>query len=311
MGSLNDLKQQVEGLANQAKDKAQDAADTTNDAVNKTADAACDAASAVKDAADKAAGSAKSGATQAADASKGGFDSARRAAGEVERRFAADGRITPPEKSAVRNITNTVSETVNTFVGSATKATGNLATLHTGGEAHVDDLPKERLLMQTEIDLAKTVFRDTLPYGAIYLSDQTGKDNLPYTIPHPTHAGAYVIHIGATAYNDQTEGAARADRRSTFIHELTHVWQGEYYANTPLDYVGNSVWDHATTYGKGTYSYEPGEGWNTYTVEQQASIVEDWFKSGLVENDTDPLWHYIRDNIRPAKKRASAPPTLR
>ncbi len=38
------------------------------------------------------------------------------------------------------------------------------------------------------------------------------------------------------------------------------------------------------------------QDWGSYNVEQQASIVEDWFKNGSREDD--PRFRYIRDNIR-------------
>ena len=36
--------------------------------------------------------------------------------------------------------------------------------------------------------------------------------------------------------------------------------------------------------------------WDSFGVEEQAQIVEDWFKNGL--KSSDPRFHYIRDNIR-------------
>jgi hypothetical protein len=48
--------------------------------------------------------------------------------------------------------------------------------------------------------------------------------------------------------------------------------------------------------GINPYRYIPGQSWSSYNVEQQAHIVEDWFKGG--EREEDPLYRYIRDDIR-------------
>ena len=44
------------------------------------------------------------------------------------------------------------------------------------------------------------------------------------------------------------------------------------------------------------YTYVAGRPWSGYNVEQQASIVEDWFTFG--ESATSPLYPYITNNVR-------------
>ena len=65
----------------------------------------------------------------------------------------------------------------------------------------------ERLLTDAEKDLARQVFEETLPYGAIYLSNGLGLGRRAYTIPHPLHLGSYVIHIGEETFPDATNSA--------------------------------------------------------------------------------------------------------
>ena len=48
----------------------------------------------------------------------------------------------------------------------------------------------ERLLTDAEKNLARKVFEETLPYGAIYLSNGRGLGQRAYTIPHPLHIGS-------------------------------------------------------------------------------------------------------------------------
>ena len=44
------------------------------------------------------------------------------------------------------------------------------------------------------------------------------------------------------------------------------------------------------------YGFTAGKPWGDYNPEQQASIVEAWYKSGMPEDGA--LWPYIRNNIR-------------
>jgi hypothetical protein len=46
----------------------------------------------------------------------------------------------------------------------------------------------------------------------------------------------------------------------------------------------------------GSYDFKPGESWDSYDVEQQASMVERWFHNG--EQKTDVLYPYIRMVVR-------------
>lgn len=151
---------------------------------------------------------------------------------------------------------------------------------------------RERLINGREADQARKVFRDTIPYGRVYVSNGLGFQQRAYTIPHPVKLGFYIIHIGPDGFAD----AVSRNSEMTFIHELTHVWQG--HNNIfPFGYVFNSIW-HQATEGSGAYSYTPGNAWSSYNVEQQAQIVMHWWQQGGRESNNDPRWRYIRDNVR-------------
>lgn len=150
----------------------------------------------------------------------------------------------------------------------------------------------ERLIKQREADQARKVFRETIPYGRVFVSNGLGFQQRAYTIPHPLMPGFYIIHIGQDGYTN----AVSSNSEKTFIHELTHVWQG--HNNIfPFGYVFNSIW-HQATQGNGAYNYTPGSAWSSYNVEQQAQIVMHWWQQGGSESNNDPRWRYIRDNIR-------------
>jgi len=108
--------------------------------------------------------------------------------------------------------------------------------------------------------------------------------------------GDYLVCMGRAAYNgDAAQFRFGTDSRAgaTFIHELTHVWQGE-HSSVNWAYVIDSLWSQATS--SNAYAYTAGQGWTSYNVEQQAEIVEDWYANG--EQLTDPLYRYLTQNIR-------------
>ena len=173
----------------------------------------------------------------------------------------------------------------------------------------------QRLLTNGEISWARMVFQSTLPYSQIYISDLIGAQNRPFTITAPSvgqvvastiatslfgplatpfittaRPAFYIINFGSSGFAN----AGSLANLPTFIHELTHVWQA-YQQTFPNGYIFNSLWHQAIS-GSNAYSYNLGQNWNSYNVEQQASIVEHWFSSGM--SSSNPRFTYIRNNIR-------------
>lgn len=162
-----------------------------------------------------------------------------------------------------------------------------------------------RLLTDAEIEFARQVFQDRLPYKKIHITSYylPGNQGVPVTLASASSIIAtrtrrnYTIYFGPDAYNDGAHAPATA---AVFIHELTHVWQG-YHRKHTWEYMVESMLaqGHAivTTGDRGgAYVYEPGGRWDGYNVEQQAHIVQDWFGNGMKTDD--PLYQYIQDHIR-------------
>jgi hypothetical protein len=133
---------------------------------------------------------------------------------------------------------------------------------------------------ETERGVAKTVFKYTIPYDNIYLSTGLGAGDRPFTIPDPENFGSFIIYIGSKVTWD------------ILIHELAHVWQG-HNSNFAWGYTLNSLFSQMVC--DNAYKYRLGDEWQNYNVEQQASIVEDWYKRG--RSKSDPAFRYIRDNV--------------
>ena len=164
-----------------------------------------------------------------------------------------------------------------------------------------------RPLKPSEVEFARQVFEDQVPYNKVHLASYflPGNDGVPVTLASvssiiPVRAmRSYTIYFGPEVFRDG------ADQRKpdTFIHELTHVWQG-YHSGLGWEYMVESMiaQGHAViTQGdrNRAYDYKPGEPWDSYNVEQQALLVQDWFRNGM--RTDDERYTYIVNNIRAGK----------
>ncbi|HWS89794.1 MAG TPA: hypothetical protein VN282_22695 [Pyrinomonadaceae bacterium] len=175
-----------------------------------------------------------------------------------------------------------------------------------------------RPLRKSEIEFARQVFEDRLPYDRVYLSSRflpfnegTAATVASLSAFVPVRAmRSYTIFAGPEVFD---EGADDPRFRDTFIHELTHVWQG-YHGVLGWAYMAQSLlWQGYAVLTQGhrnkAYDYEPGAAWGDYNVEQQALLVQDWYLNGMREDDE--RFPYIAGHIRAAKGRASPPKASR
>lgn len=162
-----------------------------------------------------------------------------------------------------------------------------------------------RPLEEKERLMALRVFGATLPFDRILLCSDSGLNDRPFTQAQPSR-GFYFLHVGSRIFNDATstvawtrfyDGSVRERCCDVLIHELTHVWQGEY---RPGGLLCRSTF-HQLKGGNGleVYNYTVGANWSCYTVEQQAQIIEDWFNPRIGrENPSNARYRYIVENIR-------------
>jgi hypothetical protein len=176
-----------------------------------------------------------------------------------------------------------------------------------------------RLLKPDELKLAFQVFEKELPYPRISIANRflPGND-VPVTIAAINtidFSVAFTIFWGEIVYT----GSAAQIEPATLIHELTHVWQG-HHDKVALSYMvesmiaqGLSIWHTGNRNNAYTYDKTNYHNWKEYNVEQQASLVGDWFdpKHGN-QSKIDPRYPYITDNIRAGSTSATyvLPPAL-
>ena len=154
-------------------------------------------------------------------------------------------------------------------------------------------LPKIRALSRSEKNLAKSVFGNTINYDMVKVTNTVGGGGRPWTTNTPP---IYTLNVG-----DKYPSLTAKYRKSLLIHELTHVWQGQHLVPFMLNSAAHQTLSAIENGGNVSkaYRYTLGKRWGQYNVEQQASIVEDWFRKG--RKTTDPRYRYIRDNIRKGK----------
>jgi hypothetical protein len=140
------------------------------------------------------------------------------------------------------------------------------------------------------------------------ISDGLGFNDREFTVPtalpipvldfssYPSD-GRYVIHAG-----DGYDGMfTKTEDQKTLIHELTHVWQGEHDTGA---YWAFSLMAQAQSANAYAYDHDKlNDDWDSYGMEQQAQIVEDWYGDGMKPYDPDTRkgdlrFYFIKTKIR-------------
>jgi hypothetical protein len=161
-----------------------------------------------------------------------------------------------------------------------------------------------RLLKESEVAFARQVFEDKLPYDRVYLSSNFFPFNEGTAVTVASAASfvpmrtlrSYTIFFGLEPFKNGADGP---DFGHTFIHELTHVWQGYHgvlgwaYMPQSLLSQGYAILRHGNR--NKAYEHQPGSPWKSYNVEQQALLVEKWFMEGMNDDERYP---YIVNHIR-------------
>jgi hypothetical protein len=136
-----------------------------------------------------------------------------------------------------------------------------------------------RALTTGEVALLKPIFRDGIDYAKVRVINNSfplQPENV-YMTPR-----GHVYAPGRLFREDFS--AADAYVRAVFVHEMTHVWQ---HANG-MDLVGQSVVEFTKYRGayEKAYPYELAQDRDLveYGMEQQASIVEDYYLVTVVKD---------------------------
>jgi hypothetical protein len=165
-------------------------------------------------------------------------------------------------------------------------------------------LIKQRQIYVSEYALANRVFNKMLPPAdKIWLTNLSGIGDRAFTMPGFDNGNIY-LNIGDAYDNPMGPAKHYPMNGQLLIHELTHAWQIQHNTFLPGIVCQSVVNQGRNEFGGSVYKYgPPGPPWSKFNLEQQASIVDDWFAGGRFQGQTamdtnDPYYMYIRDNIQ-------------
>ena len=175
-----------------------------------------------------------------------------------------------------------------------------------------------RPLNDAEIALGKKVFGDNLPYGDVILTNLAGGGGRAFTCPGAD--GKIYINIG-WRYDDPIGSVDKSYpvAGQLLIHEMTHVWQIQKGDFIPGFMCSSFVNQANNSFGDSVYKYgDAGPDWDDgFNLEQQASIVDDWFAARTNSRDYRPMdqgspyYRYIWEDILNKNIPLTAPGNLR
>jgi len=133
-----------------------------------------------------------------------------------------------------------------------------------------------RALTPGEVALVRPIFRDSLDYGAVRVIDARYMLVQPSSV-YMTPEGN--IYAPGELWRDDFS-ATDLSRQAVFVHEMTHVWQ--FQSGKDLLAEGATLFVASLGNYERAYAYdlEPSRDLLDYGMEQQASIVQDYFLVG-------------------------------
>lgn len=133
-----------------------------------------------------------------------------------------------------------------------------------------------RSLTAGEITLAQSMFQDAIAYRLVSIHDEK------YVFLQPANSGMtpngriYVDGVYSVDYSTESP-----QQQAFFIHEMTHVWQHQNKI-LAIGVIGSAILEIIRRLGDydSAYPYllDSSKDLTDYNLEQQAAIVEDYFR---------------------------------
>jgi hypothetical protein len=174
---------------------------------------------------------------------------------------------------------------------------------------------ESRPLNDAEIALAWQVFGNSLPYGDVILTNLAGASGRAFCAPGVD--GKTYINLGNSYNNPLGTTNSYPVPGQLLVHELTHAWQIAHTSFLP-GFMCSALVTQSNAFGDSVYAYDgPGPGWDDFNLEQQGSIVDDWFaatgkSTGFRPMDQgSPYYRYIWTDLLGGNPPTTAPGNLR
>lgn len=182
-------------------------------------------------------------------------------------------------------------------------------------------LIKDRGLTAGERAVLEGVFQSKVDFNDVRLTNLAGLGGRPFAMPGVD--GKTYLNLGGnfgdgTACYVDDYAVASEDHKELLVHEMTHAWQIEHASFLP-GVICAGIMNQANNSLLSDHVYMPGPPttrWGDFNLEQQASLVDEWFlgketpewhnalqppnstDERIPMAETDPYFHYIRDHIR-------------
>ncbi len=142
---------------------------------------------------------------------------------------------------------------------------------------------KWRALTTDEIELAKSVFGDSIDYSDVRIYNKKYFLFQPKNVAMAPNGNIY-FHPEGGLYSDNF---ADTNLKGLFIHEMTHVWQHQQGVNVAMRAMFNRTYEYTLT---------PGMPLTSYGIEQQGDFVRDYYR---LQHDSagGPLIELYREAI--------------
>ena len=152
-------------------------------------------------------------------------------------------------------------------------------------------MSKERKLTPEEETLARTVFGDSIHYEKVrvhehgYIFFQPSRSGI-------TPNGEIYVKCGDPSICRPNYAAAALGLRAFFIHEMAHVWQKHNKVLSPVfSAIGEFIRNRGNYNRAYTYKLKADKDLLEYRIEQQASIIEEYYKTVLASSTKPPADH--------------------
>ncbi|MBA8899714.1 MULTISPECIES: hypothetical protein [unclassified Phyllobacterium] len=135
-----------------------------------------------------------------------------------------------------------------------------------------------RKLTPGETDLARSIYGSQIDYTKVLIFDEKWKFFMPSDRAHAPNGNIYFPGIGGAKYFTDFS-AAPLDNKSTFIHEMGHVWQHQRGLNVIVRAALKRNYDYSEVFTTGDYF--------ALGMEQQAEFLSDYYllKNGVIMPD--------------------------
>lgn len=125
--------------------------------------------------------------------------------------------------------------------------------------------PSARRLTEGELTAAREVFGDAIDWDRVHVH---ARGFTPFQPSGMAVSPLGAVHFGRADH--LPDFSVSWDKMAWLIHELAHVWQYQ----TGVRVILRGLWERRYEYGV----LDPARPLHRYGIEQQAAIVEDWFR---------------------------------